>query len=232
MPGAAPHILVIFDVDGTLLLNRRAVRDVFLQAFLEITGADGNRAKPQFAGMTDRGIFRTMLEEAGVTGDFESLYTDWEQRFTDLLEFSYATHPDPYLLPGVMELVEDLAGRPEIGLALGTGNTRRSCAIKLARFGLDRYFPVGGFGGDYENRVDLIRAAMREGKRHYGWSGEAWVIGDTDKDVEAARGAGAKVIAVNTGIVDSAELIEAKPDAILDDLTDRRAFLRILGIKE
>jgi len=171
-----------------------------------------------------------MLEEAGVTGDFESLYITWEKRFTELLELSYPSHPDPYLLPGVPELIADLAARSEIGLALGTGNTRRSCEIKLSRFGLDRYFPLGGFGGDHEDRTEVIRAAMREGERQYGWSGEAWVVGDTAKDVEAAHRAGAKAIGVATGIVDRTELVAAKPEALLDDLTDRQAFLRILEI--
>lgn len=225
-----PSILTIFDVDGTLLLNRRAVRDIFLQAFREITGADGNRARPQFAGMTDRGIFRTMLEEADVSGDFESLFTSWELRFAELLEATYPTHPDPYLLPGAVELIEALSKRPEVGLALGTGNTRRSCQIKLSRFGLDRYFPVGGYGGDFEIRSELITEAMNEGRRHYGWQGEAWVIGDTVKDVAAARAAGAKVIAVRTGISGVDQLEDSNPDALLDDLSNINAFLKILSL--
>jgi phosphoglycolate phosphatase-like HAD superfamily hydrolase len=232
MNGTGKKVLLIFDVDGTLLKNKYAVRDVFLQAFYEVTGSDAVRRKPEFAGMTDRGIFRAMLEDAGVEGDYESLYGKWEERFSELLDESYPTHPDPRTLPGVEALLEELEARGDVFLALGTGNTRRSCATKLRRFGLDRFFPVGGYGGDHEQRHDVVRAAMAEAEEHYGSFDEVWVIGDTERDIAAARAAGARVLAVATGLSSIAELREARPEALVPDLVNRVAFYEAVGLAE
>jgi len=226
-----PRILAIFDVDGTLLKNARAVRDVFLQAFTEISGLDSDIPMLNFAGNTDRRIVRSMLEESGAGDRFDEIFPEWEKRFAQLLEESYREHPDPYLLPGVFELLQNLENNPEVALAVGTGNCRETCRIKLERFGLNRFFPVGGFGGDYEDRVDMVLAAVREAESYYGWSGEAWVIGDTVRDIVAARGAGTKVLAVATGFTPRAELEEAGADMVLDNLTDTEGFYRALGLQ-
>jgi phosphoglycolate phosphatase-like HAD superfamily hydrolase len=230
MSDSSKRVLTIFDVDGTLLTNRYAVRDAFLEAFEAVTGSSGVRRKPQFAGNTDRGIFRLMLEDAEIEGEYETLYARWEEVFLKKLSEVYPKHPDPHLLPGVKTLIGELAMREDVLLALGTGNTRRSCRIKLERFGLNDYFPAGGFGGDHEVRTDVIRAAMSEARDHYGEYDEAWVIGDTIRDVAAARGAGIKVLAVETGLGSVDELRTSEPDRILPDLTDITAFLTALGL--
>lgn len=104
---------------------------------------------------------------------------------------------------------------------------------KLKRFGLEGYFPYGGgFGGDYENRADAIRAALAVGRAGYGWDkGEAWVIGDTPNDAFAAHEAGASALLVASGIVDRPALDDAGAEAVLDDLTDTARVLRILRLR-
>ena len=104
-------------------------------------------------------------------------------------------------------------------LALGTGNVRETAYTKLQRFGLDTYFPVGGFGGDHEKRADLVRAALADARAHYDVDfdpADTWVIGDTSADVAAARDAGCRVMAVMTGPHREAELSGA--DVVVEDL--------------
>lgn len=224
-----PTILTIFDVDGTLLLNGDAARVAFLRAFHETTGVDAHPMGVKFAGMTDRGIVRVMLDHFGVEGDYEQRFQAFAGRFTELMREGYAGFEGPTLLPGVRELIEQLSRRDEAALALGTGNIRETAYIKLSRFGLDHHFKAGGFGGEHEDRAKMVEAAMDEAARVYGWEGEAWVIGDTPRDIAAARGAGAKVLAVATGMIGLDELKSHEPDALFEDLLDTQEVLRTLG---
>jgi len=226
----SPNLLAIFDVDGTLLVNKRAVRDEFIGAFTDVAGATIEPGKFHFAGMTDRGIVRTMMQAAGVEEEFEDLFARFEARFAERLEQVYADHPDPHLLPGVPALLDALEARPEVALALGTGNCRSTCEIKLRRFGIWERFGAGGFGGDHEVRSKAIEAAMADAAEKLGWNGEAWVIGDTVRDIGAAREAGAKVLAVATGFEPTDVLAAAGPDALLPDLTDTARVLALLGL--
>lgn len=225
-------ILLIFDVDGTLLTNGKVAKNAFLDAFSHVTGAAEPDGTVGFAGHTDRGIFRSLIQRNEVEGDPDELFPRFAHEFARLLRQRYPESPDPRLLPGIETLIPMLADDRRFTLSLGTGNYRETSYIKLGRFGLDRYFPAGGFGGDYEHRGDVIRAAIREARDKLGWEGDsssAWVIGDTPRDVIAARDAGTRALAVATGFSSHEELVAAKADALLENLADSRRFLEIVG---
>ncbi len=228
---ASPNLLVIIDVDGTMIKNGMALRDPFYTAFREVIGKDIRGLTVNFAGRTDRGIIRDYFELVNVDGDFEELFTAFAERFCELVERDYPTHPDPRLLPGVIPLLDAISEHPDAALVLGTGNIRESCNIKLKRFDLLRYFPhLGGFGGEHELRADAIRAAMDVGREAYGWNGQAWVIGDTVNDAVAAHQVGAKALLTATGTISLAELQTSEAEFILPDLTDTSRILEILGL--
>ncbi len=233
--GAPAEVLCIFDIDGTLLLNGRVAADAFRAAFLETTGAEALGDGIQFAGMTDRGIFRALLVRAGldeVEGD--RLFAGFERRFTERLGEVYPTAEGPHLLPGVRGLVRALAARRDVALALGTGNCRPTAYIKLARFGLDGYFPLGGFGDRHEDRVEVIRAAISAAVEQGRWrpdGGRVWVIGDTVRDVVAGHAAGAKVLVVGTGPGDPEEKRAAGAEAFLPDLSRCDLVFTALGLQ-
>jgi phosphoglycolate phosphatase len=242
MPDAGRHLL-IFDVDGTLLLNGRVTRDAFAAAFQDVCGVPAQPDALPFAGMTDRGIFRALLRRAGQDPDgdgaggagsaFDALFTRFARRFADILAEVYPTAEGPYLLPGVLTLVQTLTRRADVALALGTGNIRETAYIKLRRFGLEPHFPVGGFGGDHEQRADVIRAALHQARHHYGIDGApdaAWVIGDTRNDVAAARAAGTRALAVGSGFTPLTELRASGADVVLTDLADTASVLAALRL--
>ncbi|HKK71298.1 MAG TPA: HAD family hydrolase [Candidatus Krumholzibacteria bacterium] len=209
--------LIVFDIDGTILLNGPITRRLFGESFAEVVGREPESDTVRFHGNTDRGIFRLML---GADVDYERHFDAFAAAFTRRMRDHYATAEGPHVLPGARELVEALHGHQGAALALGTGNIRDSAYVKLARFGLDRYFPVGGFGGDHEVRADLVRAALDDARSHYDVDfdpAEVWVIGDTVNDVEAARAAGCRVMAVRTGPHGESELSAA--DHVVADLS-------------
>jgi phosphoglycolate phosphatase len=130
----------------------------------------------------------------------------------------------PRLAPGIPELLEALAGRPdEFRLSLVTGNLEAVARLKLARAGLDRWFEPGqgGFGSDHASRAELPPIARR---RAGDWPRERTVvIGDTPRDIACARADGVRVVAVATGPFAVEALADA--DAVVDDA---RALLPVL----
>ncbi|UCH30337.1 MAG: HAD hydrolase-like protein, partial [Myxococcales bacterium] len=91
---------------------------------------------------------------------------------------------------------------------------------KLARGGLDSFFSFGGFGSDHTERPELLRVGLERGRRHAGEGRDirAVVIGDTPRDVTAARAIGAHCVAVSTGSFDAAALRAAGADVVVSDL--------------
>jgi phosphoglycolate phosphatase-like HAD superfamily hydrolase len=115
---------------------------------------------------------------------------------------------------------------------LGTGNIVEGARLKLEHVGLYHHFGFGGFGSDHELRVELIRVGAERGARQLGRKREACrvvVIGDTPKDIDAARGIGAESLAVGTGSFSSTELRQYGATYAFDDLSAAGALAALLG---
>jgi phosphoglycolate phosphatase-like HAD superfamily hydrolase len=116
--------------------------------------------------------------------------------------------------PGVVELLDALVADGVL-LGLTTGNVEAAAHAKLARANLNHYFSFGGYGSDAADRTELTRTAVARAKRvaANGLPDEAIVaVGDTPRDVEAAHGAGIRVVGVASGEYGVEELREAGAD--------------------
>jgi phosphoglycolate phosphatase-like HAD superfamily hydrolase len=132
------------------------------------------------------------------------------------------------LLPGVSEAVEACAER---GWATGvlTGNARSVAYAKLERAGLADLLVTGAFGDSARERghlVEIAIAAAEEAVGHRLDPAQTVLVGDTPQDINAARQAGTRVIAVATGRFDVHQLAQLEPDGVLRDLGDTAAFVR------
>lgn len=135
------------------------------------------------------------------------------------------------LLDGVEELLSYLSKR-DFPLALLTGNLEATARRKLQVFQLNRYFPVGGFGSDCADRNRLARIALEKACRHFGRPFEprrCWVVGDTPRDLEAAKAMGARSLGVATGPYSAPVLEEFLPDATTPNLTRLGDIVKLLG---
>jgi phosphoglycolate phosphatase-like HAD superfamily hydrolase len=223
----------LFDIDGTLILTGGAGRRAMAAAFTELHGPKGAVAIDfSFAGMTDRAIVRTGLHALGI----EETKSD---AGVDPVLDAYLLHlerevdrSDAYrVLPGVSEVLGwlvPMAKTSRVAIGLGTGNVKRGAYTKLARGSLHQSFAFGGFGCDHEDRTALLRVGAQRGAESLGIvvsECRVVVIGDTPKDVSAARGIGAECIGVGTG--------GFEPRALLD-LGAHRAFatLEEPGVRE
>lgn len=221
-------MLLLFDIDGTLLLRASGEhREALHDGVRETYGVDVPDGEVPAAGRTDRAIARSILALAGLDPAHIDLEADawcaaacsaYARRCPDDLRHAVA--------PGAVDALETLreAGHE---LSLVTGNLEAIARLKLERAGLGDYFPPGqgGFGSDHEDRGALPGLAReRAGGRPRETTA---VIGDTPLDIACARADGVHCVAIATGPYAVAELSEA--DAVVAHLGELAAVLSRLG---
>jgi phosphoglycolate phosphatase len=212
-------LLVLWDVDGTLVRTAGHGRWAFEEAFRTVVGRDP--APVEYAGRTDHQIALTMLD-----GEPEHLPRVLEELATALEARKDAIRRDGYAYPGVPEVLEALHARDDVVQSLLTGNIETNAALKVSAFGLERWldFEVGAYGSDpHERRSDLVAVARERTATKYGEATAAVLVGDTPLDVQAAHEAQARAVAVMTGFADPEALARSRPEAVLEDLSDTAA---------
>ncbi|HXV75578.1 MAG TPA: HAD family hydrolase [Candidatus Polarisedimenticolaceae bacterium] len=227
-------LLVLFDIDGTLVDTAGAGRRSIERAFVELWRVDPTTAagrRVPYAGRTDPQIFRALARAFAVDPD---RYRAGEAALVELYLAALVeemARPDPRrrVLPGVAALLEGLCGTPGVHLGLVTGNLERGARAKLAPFGLSDYFPAGGFGSDHVERASIARVAHHRLSRHAGIDfppSRVVVVGDTEHDVACARANGFRALAVATGTIPSETLRRAGPDALFSTFDERPDAVR------
>jgi phosphoglycolate phosphatase len=183
-------LLLLFDVDGTLLLSHdplvgEAMTQVARELGIEV---DVSLLAPG----------ETALQQGRELGVPEPDLPRWcagvGERYVELLagaDTSGWRAPD-----GIEATLAEVAGLGK--LALLTGNPEPMARARMERLGLARFFRrgEGAFGCDAEERARLIELARQ---RAGGWpAGETVAVGDTPRDVEGAHAAGVRVVAVES----------------------------------
>ena len=223
-------IVLLFDVDGTLINTRGAGRDAMDAALSAEFGIHQSSDDLSTLGRTDRGIGAAMFRRHGIEDNVDNwrrLVAAYLRRLPDSLHRLRGL-----LLPGVGELLDVLAARRDVAVGLLTGNVQQAARIKLDHFGIHGHFAFGGYGDDHPDRDDVARTAQRAAADHLGGPRRlrrVIVIGDTTLDVRCARTIGATAVAVASGLCPAAELQAARPDLLLENLADARPLLALCG---
>ena len=213
--------LLLFDIDGTLLMPRDIGRRAFQRALDALH--PGLPPAPHFPydGLLDPQIARRTLEAMGVPTEGGEVAAVLEAYLEHLAD-ERPPSSQGYLCPGVPEVLQDAILR---GHTLGvlTGNVRHGARMKLDFFGLGGYFPSGAFGEDAPERWGLVPVALERVRKPAGdrfGERETWIVGDSPRDLAAARGAGVRCVLVATGGTSKDTLAALEPDLLLDDLSD------------
>ena len=224
--------LILFDIDGTLITSSRIGRKALGRAMVEVFGTAGGLEVYEFAGKTDRRIVHDLLAAEGWAAD------DVEARLAELDEAMAAagrelfTPETIWACPGVPALLDELARRDDVLLALLTGNIRHTVALKLAAAGIDPTRFIGGaFGSDSRERDALFDIALERVRLSTGipFTGrDVTIIGDTPADIQCARVGGGRAIAVATGPCSIEMLARHQPDYLFADFSQTTDVLQVL----
>ena len=216
----------LFDIDGTLLRSRDRVHfESFASSVHRVTGFEITLAGILLHGSTDTAILREAWRQAGIP------VTVLEARMEAILEAMRNTvaerrHEfDLIRMPGVEQTLDHLARRGAL-LGVATGNLEMIGWIKVEQAGLRQWFRFGGFSDHFPVRSELIGAAADKARELVGRSASICVVGDTPRDIEAARANFLSVIAVATGKYTFDELLAYQPEVCASSLADLLAITR------
>jgi phosphoglycolate phosphatase len=233
--------LVLFDIDGTLVLTGGAGLRAMNRAFTDVIGQptppkgatppDALNGIP-VAGRTDWSILQDTLARVGRELDLDLLGRLRERYVVHLRD--EILHPGTGFngtLPGVNVLLDALEPREDVYLGLLTGNFKDGAQVKLERFDLWRYFRCGAFGDDAPDRNALVPVALERaaacGMPSFA-AADVIVVGDTPNDVACAQAVGAVPIGVATGGYTADQLRQCGADIVFETLEDAEAFVRLL----
>ncbi|MGE5136236.1 MAG: HAD family hydrolase [Gemmatimonadota bacterium] len=227
-------VLVLWDIDHTLIHGGGAGRRLYPAVFRELFGRELPEAAAM-AGRTDRAIIAETLAMAGVAEParhVDAFLAGLAGQAPELL--ARLVTEGGRALPGALAALAAVAGPPPAAVqSVLTGNVPAIAEAKLTAFGLAAYLDlaIGAYGDHHESRAELVHLARRRAAAAYGrdFQGQGTVlIGDTPLDVAAALATGARAVGVATGSATAAELAAAGAHAVLPDLTDTAAVLAAL----
>ncbi len=208
----------LFDIDGTLLRSRDRIHfNSFASSIREVTGFEVSLTGVVLHGGTDTAILREAFARADVPQEA------WESQVEAVLDVmrktvsERRTEMDLWVMPGVEEVLAYLAQRQAL-LGLATGNLELIGWIKVEEVGLRRWFRFGGFSDNFTIRADMIAHAAAKAHEIKGADASVCVVGDTPRDIEAARSNSLPVIAVATGHYSYDELAALEPDVCATSL--------------
>ncbi|GAB4385613.1 MAG: HAD hydrolase-like protein [Phycisphaerales bacterium] len=224
-------MLILFDIDLTLLKSGGAGIAAMGDAGRELFGPDFCEAGVEYAGRLDPLIIRDLIRNHGLEPTAERCAR---------MRAAYARHLPPRLvergacaLPGVHRLLALLRSEPDVMLGLLTGNFEETGRCKLAAAGIDAsVFKLNVWGDhsphDPPAREHLPAVALARYRTEYDAAlapERVTIIGDTTHDVSCALANGCRVLAVATGRTSVQTLQDAGAHMVVPDLSDAQAVV-------
>ena len=230
--------IILFDIDGTLVKAGGAGKLALNEAVRLLHGAKDVCSKFYLAGGTDKTNFVEAFMAAKGRKPTKKEAQIIEEKYLKLLpgEVKKAVKEKRYReIPGISGFLRSLCARKDVAVGLGTGNLKEGAVIKLRPSGLEKNFTFGGYGCDSYSRTRVLQKAVARAEkllRIKVRGSDVYVIGDTHKDVIAAKEAGYHSGAVTAGFGELREIERAAPELIVKDFKDLKSWFIWLGIKK
>jgi phosphoglycolate phosphatase len=219
---APPRLLVLWDVDHTLIETRGVGRAIYESAFPAATGRPLAKLA-QISGRTELDIMSESLRVNGIEPTDEAVSALGQALIQGYEDARQELGRTGRALPGAHDTLTAVADNSSIYQSVLTGNLRDVARIKLEVFGLDSLLDLesGAYGDDNPERPKLVAIAQQRATERTGVTfdnNHTVLVGDTPKDVEAALTAGVRVIGVATGKTTVKELRAAGAETVLGGL--------------
>ena len=221
------RVLLLWDVDHTLVDNAGVSKEIYAATFEAITGSPPTQPA-RTGGRTDRRIMQGMFARHELEMPAWHLVArELAQAGADRAE---AMRTRGSVLPGVADAVRRLAGDRRFVQSVLTGNIRPNAEMKVCSLGLGRHlnFDIGAYGDDSDDRAELVAIAQQRAGQATSKSFDAEntvLVGDTPRDVDAALRGGARIVAVATGVHSEAELTAAGASVVMSTMEKPSALI-------
>jgi phosphoglycolate phosphatase len=221
-------MLVLFDIDGTLLRARGVGVQSMERAFKRLHDLQVDTSLLDTGGRLDPHLFNELHDQHDIPFRGETV-TAYQDAYVREMARAFEDRSWSHAMPGSIEMARAVHEHPELVSAVLTGNIEATSWLKLKDAGFERdWFEFGVFGDEGETRRDLPVVARR---RHQEQTGTLLdpdrivIIGDTPHDIDCAHHSGCRVIAVATGSASIETLREHQPDLLLESLEDTQQVL-------
>lgn len=212
-------MLILFDIDATLITTSRTGIAAMGEAGRERFGSSFDENRVEYAGRLDPLIIADLLRSHGHEAT-ESAILDFREGYRAHLTRLVARPGVARACPGVHDLLAALGRAESHVLGLLTGNYPETGAIKLRASGIDPdLFPIQVWGCDSPNsppaRDHLPPVGMKRYQERYGREldpADVTIIGDTPHDIACARAHGCRSLGVATGQFSVEQLLAAGAD--------------------
>ena len=182
-------ILVIFDIDGTLVHSNKvdsqcfadSYQAVFHQPFPSIDWVD-------YPHVTDDTIFETVFEK-----HFSRPYTiaekqTFQKHFVDSIIAERKRKPAAFNeVPGAAAMIKELRKDNRYRVGIATGGWKEPAQIKLDFVGIDYKEIPSGYADGNPTRPDIILAAIKQAENKYGMPSKIVYVGDAIWDLTTCR---------------------------------------------
>jgi len=218
--------LILFDLDGTLVDAGGCGQRALVRALEKLYHLTPKFDHALISGRTDLDNFSLIygLIKKGKkpsAAELKKIKTEYVNFLAQ--EVNASVRAKKYkLVPGVKKFLEFLAKDKDIILGLGTGNVEEGAKLKLAPSGLFSYFTVGGYGEDGHTREEMLQAAVKRAEKKYKTKispDQVFVIGDTHRDIVAAKNCGFHSAVLTTGFGEAQKIQRAAAELQARDFT-------------
>ncbi|MFF4169069.1 HAD family hydrolase [Streptomyces sp. NPDC001744] len=229
-------ILVLWDIDRTLVYTGDIDRRVYRETFTSVVGRPPTALPARGTGVTMPLAVRELLRvnhvpEKSVEALANRIVAELPDRLAGHRELLAA---EGVIMPGAVDALAAVQQAEHLIPTVVTGNLRGSAETKLSALGLIGYLDtdIGGYASDDPHRPALVRIAQdRAAAKHGGRfdRDNTVIVGDSLEDVRTGLEGGARVIGVASGTTTEEQLRAAGADQVVSDLGSARTLLRLIG---
>jgi len=208
---------ILLDLDGTIVDSKEAYLEALKTAF-KMTGQRMVNAKmaTEIPKRLEQNLpIKDLLKGINVQKFLEVYLNAYYQNT------STKTKP----VPKVSDTLEKLSKKAKLALITMRYVPKENVIKELEKFGLAKYFRYVITALDTQNPKPSPEALIKCVKQLDVQMCECVVVGDSVADVKAGKNAGAKTVAVLSGIFSREELESEKPDLILESVNKLPDFL-------
>ncbi|TMR98262.1 HAD family hydrolase [Nonomuraea basaltis] len=215
---------MLWNIDLTLVDVAIVARDAYAEAFRVVTGRPLVKLVPPMGRPDSEIVFETLAVN-GIQAEDDHLPTFLSALAVAFADRSGRLAKEGRMMPGARAALKSVSRLDGVVQTVLTGTIKSNAVLKLKAFGLDKYidFELGGYGEEVYPKATLLQVAQGRAKQRLGTpftAANTVVIGDSTRDVQAAKIGGAAVIAVASGRSMAGELRQAGADLVLPDLSN------------